>query len=99
MNPKFAPVLVEKYCETGGYFSGNHVAVASAPPAKKSARKGSLVATKSASTRKRTKLDQYVVFDLPVNQRSEDECSVCTFYLRDEGMYDDDEASEARTLR
>ena len=75
------------------------MAVASAPPpAKKSARKGSFATAKAASTRKRTKLDQYVVFDLPVNQRNEDECSVCTFELRDEGMYDDDEA-EARTLR
>ena len=51
-----------------------------------------------APSRKKTKLDQYVVFDLPVDPGSADQCSVCTYDLKDEGMLDDDE-SEARTLR
>ena len=49
------------------------------------------------STRKKSKLDQYVVFDLPVDPSSTDQCSVCTYDLKEEGMLDD--GSEERTLR
>ena len=86
---KFASILVDKYCEIDGYFSQPSGA-SSTPPAKKSARK-------SKSSRKKHKLDQYVVFDLPVDPNSADQCSVCTYDLKDEGMFDD--GSEVRTLR
>jgi hypothetical protein len=44
-----------------------------------------------------TGLDQYVVCNKPVNPSSIDCCPVCTYELKDEGMYDD--AGAPRTLR